>query len=160
MLFAVIVFTATGVAIAGPSGTITALSATDAPNPGQTITVTATLLSTQQILLPSNVYYEIIAPDGVTVVATHTTSVPFLTDGQTFNDAWTTTNTSFPTAGTYTLNACWSRLNWSNCGLDRKSTSFYSVPILSTVLWLVAAGLLAWLLWRRRSDFRPAVKAR
>src|SRR5574337_2138763 len=83
------------VALAGSTGTITALSATDAPNPGQTVAISASFLASAKIT-NSNVYYELIAPDGVTVVATHSTSVPGLQVGDTFNDSWTTTNTSFP----------------------------------------------------------------
>ena len=142
------------VALAGPAGTITALSATDAPNPGQTITISASFLATSKIN-NSNVYYEIIAPDGVTVVATYSTSAPGLQAGESFNDSWTTTNTSFPSAGTYTLTACWSTGNSTNCDIDRKTTSFFSVPTLGGWLTLLGLALLSVFLWRRRADFRP-----
>ncbi len=142
------------VALAGPDGTITALSATDAPNPGQTVTISASFLATSKIS-NSNVYYELIAPDGVTVVATHSTSAPGLQTGDTFNDSWTTTNTSFPSAGTYTLTACWSTGNSTNCDIDQKTTSFFSVPTLGGWLTLLGLALLSVFLWRRRADFRP-----
>ena len=142
------------VALAGPNGTITALSATDAPNPGQTITISASFLASFKIN-NSNVYYEIIAPDGVTVVATHSTSAPSLQAGDAFNDSWTTTNTSFPSAGTYTLTACWSDGNSTNCQIDSKMTGFYSVPTLGGWLTLLGLVLLSVFLWRRRADFRP-----
>ena len=142
------------VALAGPDGTITALSATDAPTPGQTITVSASFTANSKIN-NSNVYYEIIAPDGVTVVATHSTSAPSLQAGESFNDSWTTTNTSFPSAGTYTLTACWSKGGSTNCQLDFKTTSFFSVPTLGGWLTLLGLVLLSVFLWRRRADFRP-----
>ena len=142
-----------GFALAAEDGTIVALSATDAPNPGQTITISATLSATATIP-NSNVYYQIIAPDGVTVVATHTTSIPSMQAGDTIGDSWTTTNTSFPTAGTYTLIACWSTDNAANCDIDQKTTGFYSVPTLGGWLSLAGLALLAWFLWRRRADFR------
>jgi len=142
------------VALAGPDGTITALSATDAPTPGQTITVSASFTANSKIS-NSNVYYEITAPDGVTVVATHGTSAPNLQAGESFNDSWTTTNTSFPSAGTYTLTACWSTGNSTNCDIDRKTTSFFSVPTLGGWLTLLGLVLLSVFLWRRRADFRP-----
>ena len=144
--------TVTAAAAAG-DGTITSLSATDAPNPGQTITISAAFVAINKIN-NSNLYYEIIAPDGTTVVATHTTSVPSLQASDTFNDAWTTANTSFPTAGTYTLRACWSNGNSTQCQIDQKTTSFYSVPTLGGWLSLAGLALLAWFFWRRRADFR------
>jgi len=153
LLAAVIAWLTTTVALAAGDGTITSLSATDAPNPGQTITISAAFAAIKNIN-NSNVYYELIAPDGTTVVATHTTSAPSLQAGDTFNDTWTTTNTSFPTAGTYTLRACWSNGNSTQCQIDQKTTSFYSVPTLGGWLSLAGLALLAWFLWRRRADFR------
>jgi hypothetical protein len=153
------VLTTTTVAGAAPEGTITALSATDAPDPGQTITISASFLASSRIV-NSNVFYQVIAPDGVTVVGTRSLSLPSLSAGETFTDSWTMTNTSFPSSGTYTLVACWSPGGSPNCQIDRKTTSFFSVPILSGGLWLAAAGLFAWFLWRRRSDFRGRVRAR
>jgi hypothetical protein len=143
----------TGVALAAIDGTITSLSATDAPDFNQTITINAAFLANANIN-NSNVYYEIIAPDGVTVVATHTTSMPSMNGGDAFSDSWTTTNSSFPSSGTYTLRACWSEGNSTHCQIDSASTSFFSVPTTGMWLALVGAVLLGLFLWRRRSDFR------
>ena len=148
----VILLSVAGLAIAGPEGAITALSATDAPDFGQTITVTASFRADAKINT-SNVYYEIIAPDGVTVVATHYTDPPRLDAGETFNDSWTTTNTSFPSSGTYTLRACWSKGGSSNCNIAEATTAFFSVPTMGIWLTLAGAALLGWFLWRRRDDF-------
>jgi len=141
------------VALAGPNGTITALSATDAPGYGQTITISAALLASSGIN-NSNLSYAIIAPDNVTIVATHVTSLPSMQAGDTFNDSWTTTNTSFPSAGTYTLAACWSHGGSINCQIDVKVTSFFSVPTLGGWLTLLGLVLLSVFLWRRRAAFR------
>jgi len=143
-----------GVAFAA-DGTINSLSATDAPTVGQTITISASYTANTNIS-NSNVTYTILAPDGVTVVATHTTNAPSLNPGDTFSDSWTTTNTSFPSVGTYTLKACWSPGNSTNCTVDQKSTSFYSVPTLNSWLWLVVLVLLIWFLRQRRNDFKPS----
>ncbi len=143
----------TGVALAAIDGTITSLSATDAPDFNQTITINAAFLANANIN-NSNVYYEIIAPDGVTVVATHTTSMPSMNGGDTFSASWPTTKSSFPSSGTYTLRACWSSGSSANCQIASASTTFFSVPTVG--VWLALAGvvLLGWFLWRRRSDFR------
>lgn len=142
------------VVLAGPDGNITALSATDAPGYGQTITISAALSASSKIN-NSNLSYAILAPDNFTIVATHVTTLPSFQAGDTFNDSWTTTNTSFPSAGTYTLVACWSRGNSINCQIDTKVTRFYSVPTLGVWLTLLGLALLGVFLWRRRSDFRP-----
>ena len=146
-----------GEAFAANDGVITSLTASNAPTPGQTITINASFLALSNIN-NSNISYTILAPDGVTVVATYSTSPPSLNAGQTFNDSWTTTNTSFPATGTYTLQACWSPGGSNNCAIDSRglvSTTFFSVPTVGAWLALVGVGLLAWFLWRRRADFRP-----
>ncbi len=153
LIAAVTAWLSVTMALAASTGTITALSATDAPNPGQTITISASLSANSQIN-NSNLSYVIVAPDNVTVVATHITSLPSLQAGDTFNDSWTTTNSSFPSVGTYTLRACWSNGNSTQCQIDQKTTSFYSVPTLGGWLSLVGLALLGVFLWRRRADFR------
>ena len=52
----VMAFVGAGLATAANDGTITSLSATDAPNPGQTITISAALTANAKIN-NSNVYY-------------------------------------------------------------------------------------------------------
>jgi hypothetical protein len=146
-----------GAALAA-DGAITSLSASDAPAFGQTITVNASFRADSRIN-NSNVYYEILAPDGVTVVATHSTEMPRMESGDTFSDSWTTTNSSFPASGTYTLRACWSQGNSQQCQIASASTTFFSVPTLGW--WLTLAGLilLAVFVWRNRAYFRkPDVK--
>ncbi len=142
----------TGVAV-GADGAITSLSATDAPAFGQTITINASFRADSKIN-NSNVYYEIIAPDGVTVVATHDTAAPALDTGDAFSDSWTTANTSFPSSGTYTLRACWSTGNAANCNIAQATTAFFSVPTLGMWLTLIGVALLGLFLWLRRGDFR------
>jgi len=152
-------FVAVGIAWAAQDGTVVSLTASDAPSPGQTITISATLLANSAIN-NSNVYYEILAPDGTTVVATHTTDPPNMAAGETFSDSWTTTNTSFTAPGTYSLRLCWSPGGSSGCqiiGGSPSVVSFYSVPTLSAWLWPMGLALLGWFLWARRADFQPQV---
>src|SRR5574341_529232 len=121
-----------GAVWAANEGTITSLSASDAPAFNQTITVNATF-SAIETVNNTGAYYEIIAPDGVTVVATHFTDIPSLNPRQTFSDSWATTNSSFPSSGTYTLRVCWSPGGSQNCSIDSRgwvSTTFFSVPTL------------------------------
>lgn len=141
-----------GIALAANEGTITSLTASDAPDFDQTITINATFLADGKIN-NSNVYYEIIAPDGTTVVASHSTSMPSMDSGDTFSDSWTTTNSSFLSSGTYTLRACWSNGNSTNCQIASVSTSFFSVPTVGVWLALAGAALLGLFLWKRRRDF-------
>lgn len=132
---------------------ITSLSATDAPLQGQVVTITASVLANTPVQQTSNIYYEIIAPDGVTVVQTHRTTVPILRHGDTFSDAWSTNNSSFPQTGNYTVTACWSRQNQSGCNIDYKVTTFYSVPTVGIVLGLVGLGLFGAFMWKRKDWF-------
>jgi hypothetical protein len=65
-------------------------------------------------------------------------------------------NSAFTVSGTYTVTICWSKGGSSNCqiiGPEDGSTSFFSVPTLGWPLGLMALGLLAVFLWRRREDF-------
>lgn len=142
-----------GAALAA-DGQILSLTASDGRNPGDTISVSSTVQAEDRIK-HSNLYYEIIAPDG-TLVATHQTDPGELRDGQTFSDAWSVSNSSFPAVGTYTLTLCWSTGNSRRCNIGRASTAFYSVPTLGWTLGLLALGLLAVFLWRQRADFSVA----
>jgi hypothetical protein len=134
------------------SGTILSLTATDGPNQGDTISVSASVRADGSIQ-NSNLYYEIIAPDGVTVVATHTTSLGTLNAGDTRNDGWSTSNSGWPSTGTYTVNLCWSTGNSQNCNIASASTTFYSVPTLGWGLSLLGLGLLSVWIWRQRDRF-------
>lgn len=135
-------------------GQILSLTATDGSNPGDTITVESTVQAEGKIQR-SNLYYEIIAPDGTTV-ATHPTDLGDLRDGETFSDSWSVGNSAFPEMGTYTVTLCWSPGKSHNCDIDLASTTFYSVPTLGWTLGLLALGLLAVFLWRQRGDFAGA----
>jgi len=139
----------------GGRGHITTLSASDAPAPGQSITITATVQVDVKKTSNSNLYYQIFAPDGVTVVATHTTNLPSLDIGQSFDDSWSTTNSTFPSSGTYSVTACWSTGNSSNCGIHQATTTFSSVPSLGWLAGGFGLALLAVFLWRRREQFSP-----
>ncbi len=137
---------------AAGSGTITSLTASDAPDHGDSVRVRSSERADGKIN-SSNLYYTIIAPDGVTVVATHSTTMPSMKAGDTYNDSWSTSNSSFPGVGTYTVNLCWSNGGSQNCGIDSASTTFYSVPSLGWFLSLVALVLIAIWVWRRRHEF-------
>jgi len=132
---------------------ITSLSATDAPMQGQSVTITASVIADNPVRPRSNLYYEIIAPDGVTVVQTHRTSIPALSHGDTFSDAWSTNNNSFPQTGSYSVTACWSRQNRTDCGLDYRETTFYSVPTVGVGLGILGLGLFGTFVWCRRDLF-------
>lgn len=139
-----------GAALAA-DGQILSLTATDGSNPGDTITVQSTVQAEGKIE-HSNLYYEIIAPDGTTV-ATHQTDPGDLRDGETFSDSWSVSNSGFPEMGTYTVTLCWSPGKSHKCDIALATTSFYSVPTLGWTLGLTALGLLAVFLWRQRGDF-------
>ncbi len=137
---------------AAGSGTITSLTASDAPDAGDSVRVRSNVRADGKIN-SSNLYYVIYAPDGVTVVATHTTNLPNLKAGDTFSDSWSTSNLSFPSIGTYTVSLCWSPGGSHNCSIDSATTTFYSVPSLGPFLSLVALALVVFWIWRRRHDF-------
>lgn len=130
----------------GNQGQITSFSATNAPNPGDTITIDITLYANTNIT-KSNLKFEIIAPDGITVVETHKASVPKnFGPNESWSYSWSTTNSGFPSIGTYSVNACWSTGQAENCDIAQTSFSIYSVPTLGWLIFplLVIIGLLLW----------------
>ena len=134
------------------TGTITSLTATDAPEHGDRVRIRSSGRADGNINR-SNLRYTIYAPDGSTVVATRRRNLRRMRAGDTFNDSWGRRNTNFPSIGTYTVVLCWSRNNASNCNIDRATTTFYSVPSLGLFFSLVALALVAIWIWRRRMDF-------
>ncbi len=138
-----------------PLGVILSLGATDGPNPGDTISISSKVEATDKIE-QSNFLYQIYAPDGVTIVETHKTELPRFDAGQTFSDSWSTSNSSFPSTGTYTVKLCWSTGNATNCNIGQAQTTFYSVPTLGWFLSAFGLGLVALWLWRQR----PALTVR
>lgn len=135
----------------GNRGVILSLVGVGASRPGDPIDVSSSVQALDPIS-QSNLYYLLRAPSGA-VVAQQTTDPGGLSAGQVFNDAWSTSNT--PQTGTYTVSLCWSTGNSHNCNIAYAETSFYSVPTLGIPLSLVALGLLAAWLWRRRPQFAP-----
>jgi hypothetical protein len=133
-------------------GVITGLTASDASSQGSSVNVHSSERADVKIS-NSNLYYQIFAPDGVTVVATHTTNMPNMKAGDTYSDSWSTSNAAFPSIGTYTVRLCWSTGNSQNCDIDSASTTFYSVPSLGWFFSLAAVALLVIWLWRRRHEF-------
>jgi hypothetical protein len=129
---------------------ITRLTATDAPGSGQTVTVQSQVVTSERLFLRSNIYYEILAPDGVTVVATHFSRLPRLEEGEQYDDSWSVSNENFPSVCTYTVTACWSRFLLRTCELDYKETTFYSVPTLGWMLAIAGTVLVVYFLWRQR----------
>lgn len=148
---AALALSATVSAAFAAGGHVVSLTATDGPNPGDTIAVNSTVQADSKTN-SSNLYYEITAPSG-TLVATHQTDPGNLNSGQTFSDSWGADNSGFPDVGTYTVSLCWSTGNSHNCDLASAATAFYSVPTLGWPLGLLALGMLAVFLWRQRADF-------
>jgi hypothetical protein len=133
-------------------GTILRLLATDAPGYGDMVSVSSQVRANRRISR-SNLYYEIFAPGGTTIVATHSTSLPRMRPGDVYNDSWSTSNSSFPSVGTYTVILCWSTGTSHNCDIDRAQTTFYSVPTMGWGLSLVGLILLFIFLWSHRERF-------
>lgn len=140
------------------SGSIQSLTATSAPNSGDTFTVTA-VLEVDGKINNSNLYYQIIAPDGQTVVHTHTSALPSLED-ETYTDSWSADNTGFPSTGNYTVVLCWSRGSAQNCRIAAATTTFYSAPTLGVWLSLTALVFASTFIWHRRADFTPPGRVR
>ncbi len=145
----------TAAAAFAAAGHVVSLTATNGPNPGDTITVNSTVQADDKTNR-SNLYYEITAPTG-SLVASHQTDPGGLSVGQTFSDSWGANNSGFPDVGTYTVRLCWSTGNSHNCNIATATTTFYSVPTLGWPLGLMALGLLAVFLWRQRADFSVTV---
>ena len=92
-------------------GSITSLHPDKAsyPNPGETITITSQGILTDtkghgKTLSGSQIVYQITDGSG-NVVATHTSTLGNMVEGDTFTDTWQTTNTNFPVEGSYALSA-------------------------------------------------------
>jgi hypothetical protein len=138
-----------GVAAQGHQGDIVSLVANDAPNPGGTVCVTTVLHALTKVQ-QSNLSLQIIAPDGSTVVATHTTAVPDrLPAGSDWTYTWCLLNTGFPTSGNYSVRACWSTGASGNCNIAQATTAFYCVPTLGAVLLPLLVATVALVLWSR-----------
>jgi len=136
-------------------GSITQLNATGGSVPNDTIGISSAGAATSKIST-SNLYYTITSPSN-TVVATHSTSLSSMDNGDTFTDSWTTNNAGWP-MGTYTVTLCWSTGGSNNCNIDSASTTFYSVPTLGWELNLAGLGFLLYVLWRRRKEFEPVAE--
>jgi hypothetical protein len=142
----------------GNMGTITVLTANDAPVLGDTITVDVTVCATTKIV-NSNVIIAIIAPDGSTVVDTSTTAVPKnLGPNACWSFSWSTTNSAYPDIGTYTVSACWSTGGATNCDIDYAETTIFSVPVLGWYL-VPLLGMIGYILWRNGSKNSFGMKA-
>ncbi len=115
------------------------------PNPGETITITCqgTFTNAQghgKTLDDSQIVYTI-TDGGGNVVGTHTATLDPLEVGDSFTDTWVTTNTNFPTEGSYTITAKWYDGTNHNPGhlITSSSTSFTSIP--SPWIIVVIAGI-------------------
>jgi hypothetical protein len=128
------------------TGSIQSLTAVGAAQPGDPIDVTSTIAATDRIN-NSNLYYELTDPSGA-IVDTRQTDPPHLAAGETFSDSWAHTNPAL--TGIYTVSLCWSTGNSHNCDIDFKTSQFSSVPTLGWPLTIVAGGLIALWIWRRK----------
>ena len=129
------------------SGEITSLSPDKAsyPNPGETITITCQGIFTDakghgKTLSGSQVVYQITDGSG-TIISSHTSTLGNLEEGDSFTNTWVTSNTNFPSEGSYTITARWYDSTNHNPGhlLDTASTTFTSIP--SPWLIVFIAGL-------------------
>ena len=140
----------------GNSGTIVSLTVSGGSQFGDTIRISSQVRADTTIQ-NSNLYYQVIAPDGSTVLATHSASPPKgMQSGDLFSNNWTTNNSGWPTQGSYSVNLCWSTGNAHNCGIASRTTNFYSVPTLGWGLSLVAVALIGFWLWSHRLEFAKA----
>lgn len=129
------------------TGTINSLYPDKAsyPNPGETITITCTGTYTNgpgsKPLSGSQIVYEITDGTG-TVISTTTHTLGSLEQGQSFSDSWVTSNTNFPTEGTYTITATWYDGSVHNSGhqIASSSTTFTSIP--SPWIIVAIAGIM------------------
>jgi hypothetical protein len=156
LLIGIMAWTAPAIA-QGRSGTVLSLVVSGGSQHGDTITISSQVRADSRIQR-SNLSYQVFAPDGVTIVASHSTSAPRrMSAGDTFNHSWTTNNSGFPSQGTYNVRLCWSTGNAKNCDIATATTNFYSVPTLGWTLSLAAAAILAYWLYSRRLEFVKAV---
>ncbi len=140
----------------GNQGQITSFSASDAPNPGDTINMKITLYANTNIT-NSNIEFLIIAPNG-TVVKTHKASVPKnFGPNESWSHSWSTTNVGFPSVGTYSVIACWSTGQAKNCDIAQTSFSIYSVPTLGW-LFLPLLGMVFYFLWQNNAETQSLLK--
>jgi hypothetical protein len=130
-------------------GSITSLNASGGANPDEIITISI-MLQTNGKIQNSNLRYYIIAPSGV-VVDSATVGVPSM-NKDTFSHSWTSNNSNYPDMGNYTVQACWSPGNSSNCGLASASVTFYSADTLGPLLMVVIVVFGGWI-WKQRHDF-------
>ena len=128
------------------TGSIQSLTAVGAAEPGDPIDIASTIVATDRIN-NSNLYYELSDPSGA-IIDTRQIDPPQMAAGETFSDSWSHTNPAM--TGTYTVSLCWSTGNSLNCDIDFKSTQFSSVPTLGWPLTIVAGGLIAFWIWRRK----------
>jgi exosortase family protein XrtG len=163
---------------ASVKGTISALTANGASDPGQPVLVDTTLSGSGPATIPASTATYVVwwddngsgafdagdtyidaagaahTWDGVSSVSTHVSNLPTLMPGETWSESgggWSVSNAGFPYRGTYHVTETWR----TSGGLliDTKTTSFYSVPVLGALIVLFIALLvapLAWLLRRRR----------
>lgn len=136
------------------TGDILSLTAIGASQPGESIQINSRIQATDSIN-NSNLYYELIDPSGA-VVDTYTISPPKMKSGETYDDAWSSSQT--PSTGSYSVTLCWSTGNSQNCDIASSSTQFSSVPTLGVPLWLLSLGLLGVWLWRERRAFAVEVR--
>ena len=134
-------------------GEITSLVVVGAQNPGDPIEIDSSVLAITKCQ-QTNLYYEVYSPTMV-LVDTRQLEPPALDPGESFDDSWSTYNT--PETGDYTVSLCWSTGQSQMCNIDYAETTAWSVPTLGAGLSLVALGLFALWLWKRRADFREAV---
>lgn len=130
-------------------GQITSLTVVGAQNPGDPIDIDSSVLATTKCQ-NTNLYYEVYSPTMV-LVDTREVDPPKLDPGETYDDSWSTYNTS--ETGDYTVTLCWSTGGSKNCNIDYAETTVWSVPTLGAALSMLSLGLLAVWLYRRRADF-------
>ncbi len=134
----------------GNQGQITNLTVNDAPGQGITITINTTLFATTNIV-KSNLTFVLVAPDGSTVQVSQI-SVPRNTGpNESWSHSWSISNSTFPSAGTYTVEACWSTGKARNCDIDFAISSFFSVPTLGWIS-LPLFGMAIYFLWKHNAE--------